>query len=1069
MDLDYGYKDFVIEDMLPEFVTLKSYQVRDITNGIDATDWFVNQGSQNLVRLKAKPSTLESKSKLDMKVLRVDMEVALDRKAIYDHAPMDTDRYYNWDNDARLLVNITQGMEIDYENDGVSTFVYSGLREVFSNEVKVKWPSVDNTLTVTKKDEVSGKSGTMKGARIKMQAWDDDSGDYTGPDILASDNGNGTYSISSSFFRPTENNIDGKFKLTEERPPGAHRISSTPVRYLTVTGTYPGTTPQTQEYIEPFDYYKIWLQKLDYDDKTTPLTGEFYVVAMNANGSWDFAHMTRMSYDSGSKQYYLSVHPDKTNKGKFMIIERTPQGKYQYVTDPRLGYKIGKYDGITHCVLRTITVDTTSTTKVEDNTEERKAYNEEKPTPGKLELKKTDIENGNPTAGAVFSVFQWDSEHDQWDGYNTTTHKVTGDPVDILKWNSAENIYKSDKKLEAIYKHVVNYEKPYGTRMRNDGRFLIVETKQPDGYLFPDDVLTEGYYEKEINITEDTETERDEILPVNSFTYDGEKAGFQYDEKLNVTNTPNHLIIEKKNRDGTPLAGVKFVFGPSQNNTREYTTNEEGIIDIRTIAPGTYTYREFSTIHWEESGYHLEPKWYTIKVTPKGEIFNGDVYPGSDDGNRQQYTPHVYKESDRITLETVKQDPEHKTWKYTLHWINDHEQELELIKRDANDPTADSRGQDIDVERSEETSGRNGKKYNSALKPWENGNSKFWAKDARFLLYEGVGGEGSTAYAETPLATLRYDSVTSKRFVDAATMLPFNLVWNKENQGRFYIVEIKPPAGFILDPNKHYFTITKIPDEHEGRKDIEISNMPNALTIEKVDPEGRRLNGAEFAMWRDGGEDETRRLEITAGGIGTMKYLEPGIWFYYETKAPTGYAVDDEIYQFTVGNDGKIEGENAKTIQAVNRHKANLDIVKKDAKTGEDWAPDSDFPEGTEFYIYEWDETKGDYSDTPSIHVIRSSDGRMTITAPEGTTGITIKNEAMETVASFDTIPGSGRVTTGVIPYGTYTVTYTIGGNETTETFLFKGNNANMTIAAPTPEPTPEPTGTPTLEPTPEP
>ena len=1065
---DFGFNRFAISDRLPDYVVYKSYKVINLNTGADVSTWFdsIGLGTNNLV-LAAKSATLSSKTRLDMKVLRVDIEVELNRPNIYGLLTPGADKYYSWDNRGSLDITYTEMGEISYDGNSagdvlVSQNMSSKDKSLNSNWVTVKWPSVSNNLLITKKDEVSGVSRTMTGAVFKAIEWNDARNSYVGPEHNAVDNRNGTYSING--LKPSATNIDGKFSIKEVSPPGAHRLDPTPTKPFVVDGDGPGVYQRGETFINPFDYYKIWLNKLDYDDKSIQLTGEFYVVAMNANGSWDFARMTRMSYDSGSKQYYLSVHPDKTNKGKFMVIERIPQSKYQYVTDPRLGYKIGKYDGITHCVLRTFTVDTTSTTKVEDNTEERKAYNEEKPTLGELELKKTDIENGNPTSGAVFSVFQWDSEHDQWDGYNTTTHKVTGDPVDILKWDSAENVYKSDKKLEAIYKHVVNYEKPYGTRMRNDGRFLVVETKQPDGYLFPDDVLTEGYYEKELQVTEDTDTERDDVLPINSFTYDGEKAGFQYDEKLNVTNTPNHLIIEKKNRDGTPLAGVKFIFGPSQNNTREYTTNDDGIIDIRTIAPGSYVYSEYSTL----DGYHRESKWYTIKVTSKGEIFNGDIYPGSDDGNRQQYAPHVYKENDRITIETIKQDPGHKTWKYTLHWINDHEQELELIKRDTDDPTADSRGQDVDETREEDVTGRDGKKYNHALKPWEE-EPKFWAEEARFLLYEGVGGEGSTAYAETPLATLRYDNVEKMRFVDNTTMRPFKLVWNKENQGRFYIVETRPPEGFILDPNKHYFTITAVPAENEGRKDVEISNMPNALTIEKVDPEGRMLNFAKFAMWRKGGENEIRELAVDATGRGTMKYLEPGTWYYYEKEAPAGYAIDDEVYQFTVGNDGKIEGENAKTIQAVNRHKANLDIIKKDAKTGEDWAPDSDFPEGTEFYIYEWDKEKGDYSDTPSIHVIRSSDGRMTITAPEGTTGITIKNEAMETVASFDTIPESGQVTTGVIPYGTYTVTYTIGGNETTETFLFKGNNANMTIAAPTPEPTPEPTGTPTPEPTPEP
>lgn len=107
----------------------------------------------------------------------------------------------------------------------------------------------------------------------------------------------------------------------------------------------------------------------------------------------------------------------------------------------------------------------------------------------------------------------------------------------------------------------------------------------------------------------------------------------------------------------------------------------------------------------------------------------------------------------------------------------------------------------------------------------------------------------------------------------------------------------------------------------------DVVDSPLAFTIKKVDG-GKGLAGAEFRVTGPDGLDRT----YTTPSSGTLNIVvpNPGTYTVQETKAPSGYALDETEYKVDVQ-----EGGEEVTLTVQNSKKASLRIVKRDALTGE--------------------------------------------------------------------------------------------------------------------------------------
>ena len=157
--------------------------------------------------------------------------------------------------------------------------------------------------------------------------------------------------------------------------------------------------------------------------------------------------------------------------------------------------------------------------------------------------------------------------------------------------------------------------------------------------------------------------------------------------------------------------------------------------------------------------------------------------------------------------------------------------------------------------------------------------------------------------------------------------------------GSYIIREIEAPTGYVLSEESYPVTVSE---------DGEIINIRTVnekikgnVTVTKIDEEypDNRLSGAEFTVYSDEKcETEIGKLSETEKGVYLLENLEYGKYFLKETVAPDGFIIDENVYPFSIENDGEtIEISNTEVGKGfVNKpKKGSVEITKKDISTGQ--------------------------------------------------------------------------------------------------------------------------------------
>lgn len=131
--------------------------------------------------------------------------------------------------------------------------------------------------------------------------------------------------------------------------------------------------------------------------------------------------------------------------------------------------------------------------------------------------------------------------------------------------------------------------------------------------------------------------------------------------------------------------------------------------------------------------------------------------------------------------------------------------------------------------------------------------------------------------------------------------------------GTWYVREIEPPAGFVLDETVFEINIA----EDEAVVEVEITNehIRGNISLTKVDAEypDNRLTGATFEVYEDTNandeiDDEDNfmgNLEEVEEGVYEMDELLYGQYLVREVQAPDGFLLDEEVYSVFIEEDGK--------------------------------------------------------------------------------------------------------------------------------------------------------------------
>ena len=127
--------------------------------------------------------------------------------------------------------------------------------------------------------------------------------------------------------------------------------------------------------------------------------------------------------------------------------------------------------------------------------------------------------------------------------------------------------------------------------------------------------------------------------------------------------------------------------------------------------------------------------------------------------------------------------------------------------------------------------------------------------------------------------------------------------------GTYTWKEAVAPEGYILNKETKEFTIAP---NGKVTGDLEMDNQPNEIIISKInstkstDKERVLVPGAEFQFWKDG--KEFGNYTTDKNGQIRLVGVKPGKYTYKEIKAPVGFELKSDVYEFTVDASGKASG-----------------------------------------------------------------------------------------------------------------------------------------------------------------
>ncbi|WP_167629244.1 SpaA isopeptide-forming pilin-related protein [Listeria valentina] len=144
--------------------------------------------------------------------------------------------------------------------------------------------------------------------------------------------------------------------------------------------------------------------------------------------------------------------------------------------------------------------------------------------------------------------------------------------------------------------------------------------------------------------------------------------------------------------------------------------------------------------------------------------------------------------------------------------------------------------------------------------------------------------------------------------------------------GDYQFVETKAPTGYLLDTTPLKFTITNMQTD-AVQVTAENTQQPGDVVLTKVDKAdaSKTLSGAEFSLQDSNGTVVQTGLTTDANGQITVKDLAPGDYQFVETKAPTGYVLDETPLAFTITN----TQTSAVKVTAENTERTGDAILKK--------------------------------------------------------------------------------------------------------------------------------------------
>lgn len=332
------------------------------------------------------------------------------------------------------------------------------------------------------------------------------------------------------------------------------------------------------------------------------------------------------------------------------------------------------------------------------------------------------------------------------------------------------------------------------------------------------------------------------------------------------------ITVTKIDKDtGKPLQGVVFQGFKDGKSIGYFTTGADGKFTISYADSGTYIFKEYHTL----AGYVLNKEPITIEHTTDGNV---DLVVDNT----------VQKKFEVIKVDSQTKQPlagvQFKIWRDSVlldDYTTDENGKITIEKAPAGtykvqevatlkEYILNDKPYEIEHTTDKDTSVtvENTKKPGLSIKKID-AETKKPLKDAVFKLTRANGdevkedirtGEDGTAFVEG---------------LDAAD---------------YIVTEVTAPGGYIIDKTPHPVSLEK------GKTytlTLENEKKPGLL-IKKVDAQtSKPLAGASFKITRGDGSVVRENVVSDADGIVHLAELDTGIYIITETKAPSGYVIDE--------------------------------------------------------------------------------------------------------------------------------------------------------------------------------
>ena len=126
--------------------------------------------------------------------------------------------------------------------------------------------------------------------------------------------------------------------------------------------------------------------------------------------------------------------------------------------------------------------------------------------------------------------------------------------------------------------------------------------------------------------------------------------------------------------------------------------------------------------------------------------------------------------------------------------------------------------------------------------------------------------------------------------------------------GTYYLKELDTLPGYKLDNNIYEFSVVGNDDIIKimvTREPIINEMIKSRLVINKIDSFGNKLSGCGFKLF-DSNDNLIYEGITDSNGLISINDLGYGKYYFYEVSAPSGYILDDSIYEVIVNHDNDL-------------------------------------------------------------------------------------------------------------------------------------------------------------------